>query len=174
MGGSFVQIKVDDASVRRALSTLSGRVGQLWPALKNIGEYMVRSTWERFDAQKDPGGTPWAPLKNTTLLRKRGSKILIETSRLRDSIVYKVSEREVAIGTNVVYAAIHQFGGKTKPTTIRAKSKKALFWPGAAHPVSSVRHPGSTIPARPFLGISEEDRQEIAAIFGDHLFGRSR
>jgi phage gpG-like protein len=57
----------------------------------------------------------------------------------------------VEVGTNVAYAAIHQFGGKTKPRVIQPKNGKALFWPGAAHPVQSVNHPGSTIPARPFL-----------------------
>lgn len=31
----------------------------------------------------------------------------------------------------------------TRPHIIRPKVKKALFWPGAGHPVASVRHPGT-------------------------------
>ena len=62
------------------------------------------------------------------------------------------------------YAAIHQFGGRTAPRTIRPKRKKALYWPGAAHPVARVDHPGSAIPARPFLGIDADDRQSILRI----------
>lgn len=32
----------------------------------------------------------------------------------------------------------------TRPHIIRPRVKKALFWPGAAHPVAIVRHPGTT------------------------------
>src|SRR5258706_247497 len=39
------------------------------------------------------------------------------------------------------YAPHVQFG--TKPHVILPKNKKALYWPGAAHPVRKVNHPGS-------------------------------
>src|ERR1700724_2628805 len=39
------------------------------------------------------------------------------------------------------YAPYVEFG--TKPHVILPKNKKALYWPGAAHPVASVNHPGS-------------------------------
>src|ERR1700694_120011 len=39
------------------------------------------------------------------------------------------------------YAPYVEFG--TAPHTIYPKEKKALFWPGAAHPVSKVNHPGT-------------------------------
>ncbi|MEW5726059.1 MAG: phage virion morphogenesis protein, partial [Thermodesulfobacteriota bacterium] len=72
-------------------------------------------------------------------------------------------------GTNVLYAAILQFGGRTNPKVIEPKRKKALFWPGAAHPVKRVNHPGSVIPARPFLGIGPEDEADIMEILTRHL-----
>jgi phage gpG-like protein len=63
------------------------------------------------------------------------------------------------VGTNVIYAAIHQFGG-----TIRPKSKRALRFRmgGRLFTLSKV-----SIPARPFLGLTPADRAEIAAIFAD-------
>src|SRR5882757_9825725 len=39
------------------------------------------------------------------------------------------------------YAPYVEFG--TKPHVIVPKDKKALYWPGAAHPVMSVNHPGT-------------------------------
>ena len=39
------------------------------------------------------------------------------------------------------YAPMVEFG--TKPHTIVPKNAKALFWPGAAHPVRKVNHPGT-------------------------------
>lgn len=37
----------------------------------------------------------------------------------------------------------------TKPHVIEARNKEALFWPGAAHPVKKVNHPGTQ--AKPHL-----------------------
>lgn len=39
------------------------------------------------------------------------------------------------------YAPYVEFG--TAPHVILPKDKKALYWPGAAHPVSKVNHPGT-------------------------------
>ncbi|MDD5762213.1 MAG: phage virion morphogenesis protein [bacterium] len=169
MSGALIEIEVDDRDIREALSRLAAKVRDLTPAMKNIGEYLQRSTWERFGQQKDPSGKPWARLKPSTLARKKTSKILIESSRLRDSIAYRAGSDQVEVGTNVEYAAIHQFGGKTRPHKIKARPGKALFWPGASHPVASVNHPGSQIPARPFLGVSDEDKSEILDILRDHV-----
>lgn len=41
----------------------------------------------------------------------QGRKILQKSGRLRSSIVPDVSDNEVVVGTNLPYAAIHQFGG---------------------------------------------------------------
>ena len=45
------------------------------------------------------------------------------------------------------YAPFVEFG--TRPHVILPKEKQALFWPGAAHPVRSVNHPGTR--ANPFM-----------------------
>jgi len=39
------------------------------------------------------------------------------------------------------YALIIEEG--SKPHVIRPRNKKALYWPGAAHPVAKVQHPGT-------------------------------
>ncbi len=52
-----------------------------------------------------------------------------------------------SIGPTVKYAKFVHEG--TGPFRIKPKSKKALDWPGADHPVKSVRHPG--IEANPFM-----------------------
>jgi hypothetical protein len=69
----------------------------------------------------------------------------VNTGRLRSSIVAIESGGRftftVTIGTNVEYAADVEYG--TAPHVIYPKDKKALFWPGAAHPVAKVNHPGT-------------------------------
>lgn len=61
------------------------------------------------------------------------------------------------------YAPYVEFG--TKPHVILPKNKKALYWPGAAHPVARVNHPGTK--ANDFMGrIVSESQEEINAQFG--------
>ena len=173
----MIRIQIDDAEVIRALGGLAARLANMRPFYKNVGEELVQSTKERFDAQRDPEGRPWQRLKPSTVWGKALSKrsfsgarrILRDSGQLQDTIHYQADGDQVLIGSNRVYAAIHQFGGQTKAHTIRPKNKKALAWPGAAHPVKSVRHPGSKIPARPFLGMSERDKTRILEIAADYM-----
>lgn len=75
----------------------------------------------------------------------------VDTGRLRSSIVSRAegSGRSLGymVGTNVNYAAAVEYG--TSPHVIKPTAKKALYWPGAAHPVAQVNHPGTA--AKPFL-----------------------
>ncbi len=64
------------------------------------------------------------------------------------------------------YAPYVEFG--TKPHVILPKEKKALYWPGAAHPVRSVNHPGTK--PNPFLErIISTAQPDIDAMFGTAL-----
>ena len=78
-------------------------------------------------------------------------RVPVKTGRLRSSIVSRAegAGRSVGyvIGTNVVYAAAIEYG--LDEFDIFPKNKKALYWPGAAHPVAKVHHPG--IKAQPYL-----------------------
>ncbi|MFJ4649475.1 HK97-gp10 family putative phage morphogenesis protein [Streptomyces bobili] len=75
----------------------------------------------------------------------------VDTGRLRSSIVSRAEGggRSVGyvIGSNVNYAAAVEYG--TAPHVIKPKYKRALYWPGAAHPVAQVNHPGTR--PQPFL-----------------------
>jgi phage gpG-like protein len=91
-------------------------------------------------------------------------KLKVRTGRLRSSIRYVIGESEneinITFGSDIIYAAIHEFGGKTQPHRIETKRKKALHFMRDGRDVFAmvVNHPGSRIPARPFLtpGVSDE------------------
>jgi len=86
--------------------------------------------------------------------------MLRETGRLLGSLSRRADGNRVVVGTNVIYAAIHQFGG-----TIRPKSGGRLaFRLGRTRVFAR----SVSIPARPWLGVSDADRAEIMAIFQDH------
>ena len=72
----------------------------------------------------------------------------VATGHLSRGISTDIKGLEATIHTsNIKYARGVEEG--TRPHTIRAKNKKALYWKGAKHPVKKVNHPGSK--AKPFL-----------------------
>lgn len=109
---------------------------------------------ERFTEEKSPEGKPW---KASIRARDEGGKTLTQTTQLKTSIRAEVSDRGLAVGTNDIRAATHQYGDER---TIRAKNKKHLTFKagGKWHKSASVT---VSIPARPFLGISPEDEKDI-------------
>lgn len=72
----------------------------------------------------------------------------VDTGRLKGSITTNmISQFSGETGTNVRYADYIESG--TPPHIIKPKNKKALAWPGGAHPVKEVKHPGTK--ASPFM-----------------------
>lgn len=127
-----------------------------------IAEGLRTSTIERFGRQETPEGTKWQPSIRAT---QKDGKSLILSSALRTSIKAESDSTGAAIGTNLVYAATHQFGDER---TIRAKNSKYLRFQIGDKWVN-VPSVSVNIPARPFLGISQEDEEEIREILEEIL-----
>jgi phage virion morphogenesis protein len=143
-------LRVDDAAVRAALERLRGAPRERLPqALREAGRMLKTSTQLRFRTQTAPDGTAWE--KSAAAIARRG-QTLRDTSRLRNSITWQLTGTGVSVGTNVVYAAIHQFGGPTG----RASSSRG-----------PVRRP--VLPPRPFLGASPDDLRALAALLERHV-----
>lgn len=171
MAGVKVTYTVIGEPAYKALTGLDLRTRNLLPVMQDFAGYMVGSVQRNFDAQGRPA--KWAPLKISSLTgwvagrkssqgkagaaARAGRKILTDTSLLRGGIHFKAFARGVEGYTNVKYAAIQHYGGQTRAHDIYPRVKKALAWPGGAHPVKVVHHPGSKIPARPFLMFQAED-----------------
>jgi phage virion morphogenesis protein len=161
---ALVSIKVDDKDVRDMLERVQRKMGDTTPLMRVIGEVIRTSVDRNFAA----GGRPkW---KKSHRAAKDGGETLSLTGRLRRSITVEAGSGWAAVGTNVIYAAIHQMGGKTRAHTIEPRTKKALRTPYGIF--RRVRHPGSNIPARPFLAVQDEDWTEIRAAINDYLVGR--
>ena len=144
----MIEITISTAALDRALTHLEQAGRNLSPAFKDIGEALINSTRERFEEGKGPDGTRWADNRPVTLARKKGAKPLVgETGLLATEIHYEADPRYMRVGSNKEYAAMQQFGGK--------KSEFHHLW--------------GDIPARPFVGVSKADEEEILAIVLDHL-----
>lgn len=94
-----------------------------------------------------------------------GQMLKNRTGTLRRSINYALSIEDqgltAVVGTNLVYAAIHEYGGVTRAHVIEARKKKALaFQVGGQSLVRrSVQHPGSKMPERSFLRSSLRENE---------------
>lgn len=156
MTGARIAVKLDDKVILTALGRL-GDVGLVSNGLmRAIGVGLVANTQERFDKAVDPEGKPWKALNPAYAALKRGPGILREAGMrggLEGSITFQVSGTSVEVGSNKVYAAVHQFGA-----VIKAKNAKALVFRMGS---SLVRVKSVTIPARPYLGFSEADRVTV-------------
>ena len=73
-----------------------------------------------------------------------------KTRKLSENIQAVAVGLEGRVGPNLEITPYAWFVHQgTNPYIIRPKKKKALWWPGARHPVKMVRHPG--IRANPFV-----------------------
>ncbi len=77
-----------------------------------MAETVLSQTQLRFQAERAPDGSRWAKSRRAA---DEGGKTLQDKRRLFQSIVSKYSEMFGKVGSNVVYAAIHQFGGEIVP-----------------------------------------------------------
>ena len=179
MAGEFV-ITIDAAGATAAFKYMADRAADLTPAMDEIEQMLLTSTDKRFEDEVDPDGKAWTPLAPSTVKAKAKAgheKMLQWSSRLRRSIVGEHDASSVTIGTNVVYAAIHQFGGSIKHyAQSRQIFRKFVEWTGRSGKVHRELQPGFvkknkanfaswhehpehdvTIPARAFVGISQGD-----------------
>jgi len=149
----MISIKVKKNTVTGTLNALVKAGEDLTPLMKILGQTGVSRIKMGFKRGVSPNGSGWAPLK------ARSGQPLRDTGRLMNSTAYKASKDKVFIGTNVFYAATHQFGATIKPstevhTTIAGVSSSGagfLAFKGSKGWVYTKKE--ITIPARPFLPV---------------------
>ncbi len=160
----FINATIDDHKFDALIEIMNDHAVHLKPVLAAVGNLAVKSVKRNFRE----GGRPdrWKPSN------KPKGKTLIGTGALQRQIHYKVDDSGVTIMTGKQkYAAIHQFGGQTKPHVIRAKNRKAipLTFGGVTIFRKKVNHPGSNIPARPYMLLQDEDIKIIENMMIQHI-----
>lgn len=170
----MLTIQVEDRSVLAALTELSRRTADLEPALREMGEELQDSTMRRFETSTGPDGQRWEPNSPTTILEYLSGRggaysettgrltakgvqaamskrpLIGNTRNLSGTITYQVVDggQTLLVGSPQKYAAVQQFGAKAREFG---------------------RAPWGDIPARPFLGVSDEDQTTILDILGHYL-----
>lgn len=143
---------IDDVLVRLD-PLLDVEPGPLMDGIAALGESQTR---RRIESEKTaPDGTPWK--ENHT-----GTPILRRTGRhLLDSVASVSGSEHAEWGASWEFAHVHQTG-----MTIVPRSAKALAFSIGGNFVMSQE---VTVPARPFVGLSEDNRGEILDLVSDYF-----
>ncbi|MEQ9860622.1 phage virion morphogenesis protein [Pectobacterium cacticida] len=166
MSGSY-EIKYDISDFEKGLGELINRLEQRQPLMRELTAAMHEAVEENFAQEGRPSWAGWK--SNAYWAKRRGGKILQKSGRLASSISEYHDNDSATVGTNVVYARIHQEGGTIN---MPARSQRAYY---KQHKDGSVGHRfvkksksnfsqwntmgeyKITIPARPFLHLTESD-----------------
>ena len=140
MSDKPIEIKIDNKDIERKLLELAQKGENLRPLMKNIAGIFASATEENFKNEGRPD--KWTELseatkKQRTKQKKWPGQILQVSGQLASSISTQYDDESAVIGSNLDYAAIHQLGGQA------GKNKKV------------------TIPARPYLKLTDDDFNEI-------------
>ena len=151
----------NDDEAARALNRLAEGLSDLSEMMQEVAEFLVTSTKDRFAEGKAPDGTPWAPKSQTTLdaYAARGDRtdprpLFGPSGLLSQTIFAETTPDSVRWGSPMIYSAVMQFGAEQGAFGNMANGS----------PI-----PWGTIPARPFIGLSEADREGLIAIAEEYL-----
>jgi phage gpG-like protein len=165
MAGAGIEVRLDEEYQKIAAALQKASAPNLQRIAHAGGKALAEIAKATFVKGADPAtGAKWAPLKNPRgpLAKKPGSTspVLYDRGTLQKTISFNAfPDGSVIIGSNLVYSKIHQEGGKTGAHVIKPRHKKALAFKGIVRRL--IQHPGSDIPARPFLGVPKDFERQF-------------
>jgi phage virion morphogenesis protein len=182
----MTQITIDTIPLQKALRKMLRKLEHREELMKRVAGDMMDAVEENFAQHGRP---QWQQLAPSTIRAraKRGrgpTNILLDRGLLHNSISMRFDENQAVVGTNVPYAAIHQFGGTImhypqsrlmRQTFKRDKNGQVRFAKankkGAFSTLkrTTIKEYMITIPARPFLKLVDSDIQHIEGTIYDFM-----
>lgn len=162
-----VRLEIENDQITPALAGVAEALGDPLPLFQDFGEYLVKSTTDRFPTGRAPDGSVWAPKSPVTLQAYGARKsnrvdarpLFGPSGALSSTINYEAFGDRVEWGSPMIYAAVQHFGA-AKGAFGRASRNGPIPW--------------GNIPARPFLGISPEDEVQMLDIVSEWLESAAR
>lgn len=145
MAGASIEVDARQlVTLGKSLTSLS--LGLHDDLLNAISASLEDSVRERISSKdrEAPDGSDWTEWSESYAKTRHGNNdLLLGEGSLLDSIMSAISGDSVEVGSNLVYAATHQFGD-----------------------------PGRRIPPRPYLGLSTDDERDIVDLIDEIVTGQ--
>lgn len=181
--------RVNDAALMQVLDQVQQRLDNTAPMMNAIAGVMLEEVKENFVQQGRP---KWKDLYPSTkkARARRGTwpgNILDDSGDLLDNISSSSDARHAAVGTNIVYAAIQNFGGtiiqpprkmqlqdRYKKSNQKTGKRKGQFKKGkkAGGEVASGQRV-IDIPARPFMTLPDSGVKKVIEVAQRYLGGQA-
>ncbi|PCH65804.1 MAG: phage virion morphogenesis protein [Rhodobacteraceae bacterium] len=152
-------IEFNNDQITPALGRVAAALGDMTPVMQDLAELWLSSTQDRMERGEQPDGTPFAPRSPTTLEQYAAQGFIFGaplnlTGEMRQQLATESGSDFLRIGSNAIQSAVMQFGA----------SQGAFGSTAKGGPI-----PWGDIPARPFLGISDEDETNMMAELAEWL-----
>lgn len=169
----FISIDYDGTAIIDALTRLHAGLGPqgMGAPLKEIGGVLAESTRQRFVTSTAPDGSRWAPNAQATYLGGLGSGHSGKDGRINARGTAMVMNKRPLVDTGalaereITYQLLPNNSG-----VVIGTNRFAGEWDGGAN-VHQFGSQDGRIPARPFLGLSGEDEQQVLGILETYLLG---
>ena len=149
MAGIHTTIDSNYSVIADVFTKLERVPDNLFDPLDEIGQVLVFSAQENIRQSRDTDGNPLEELADSTRAKRGEDAVpLLDRSNLLDSYTHLPNNQSVEVGSDAIQAALMHFGGPA----------------GRNHSV--------VVPARPVLGISDDDRIEIVEILREFVLGQ--
>lgn len=144
----MIEIEINNSkALVAALNNVADKIEDRTDLMADLAQTMKRAVSLNFENEGRP---KWLGLKRPN---SRNHILRGESGDLESSIEARSDNNHAAVGTNKIYAPIHQFGG-----TIRPKKGKYLKFQVGEQWVQAKE---VVIPARPFLTLTQQDEEDL-------------
>ncbi|MGE4302448.1 MAG: phage virion morphogenesis protein [Novosphingobium sp.] len=171
-GAAFSLTATGDKRIELALGGLIDAFGDLTPLMEGFGSTLESFVTDRFQTETAPDGSKWKPSQRA---KEDGGKTLTirgASGGLSGSIHSIASAARVEVGTNKIYAGVHNdgFDGTVTVPTHSRTIDEAFGRPLKAPVTFTVQsfERAMNIPQREFLGLSAEEEEELLAQAEDY------
>lgn len=143
-----MKIDINTANVsglRQRLQAIADELRDMRPLWQAIGMYIQRQTIkERFDKEQSPGAQKWKPLSQSTVNHRK---------KRHKSGNMKILQDTGELRRSITYEA--------EPNSVRVGTNLKY---ARTHQFGR-----GNIPARPFLGVNDEEKQHIISMLGSYI-----
>lgn len=131
-------VTLDTSAAEAAMARLTEATDDFRGLMRDMVALAVQRMVDKAFREQGRPGKPWAPLHESTVARRRkgkkkgrADKILIDTGRLRASVSvaenYEADSHSLSVGSNLIYANVHQFGAEIRRKTPRARKAERIL-----------------------------------------------